>query len=129
MLNKFKKSIKQEYFPSRGLGEARIGVVRKIISDFKKTTKSNQNIIDLLLFHVEQGVDYTNEHGDIDERFYSSIESSFDSAMELIIKDNLYQDYQERCSTIVSHTDGIGWGFHDRFKELHCLTFKKDYPQ
>jgi hypothetical protein len=73
---------------------------------------------------VEQGVDYTNEYGDIDERFYSSIESSFESAMELIKKERLYQEFQARCLKIVEKTDGIGWGFHDCLGDLYYSTFK-----
>lgn len=124
VLNKFKKSIRHEYFPARGFGNARAGVVRKTISDFKKISKSNRNLIDLLIFHVEQGVDFTNEYGDIDENFYSSIESSFKSAMELIKKEHAYQEYQARCLEIVEETDGIGWGFHDCLADLYYSTFK-----
>ncbi|HCE44569.1 MAG TPA: hypothetical protein DET40_13570 [Lentisphaeria bacterium] len=124
VLNKFKESIRKEYFPSKGIGNAKAGVARKIISDFKKISKSNHDLIDLLVFHVEQGVDSTNEYGDIDETFYSSIESSFKSAMELIKKDKLHQDFQSRCLKVVEETDGIGWGFHDCLADLYYSTYE-----
>ncbi len=124
VLNKFKKTIRQEFFPSKGIGNAKAGVVRKIISDFKKISTSDRDLIDLLVFHVEQGVEFTNEYGDIDENFYSSIESSFKSAMELIKKERLYQDFQTRCLEIVDETDGIGWGFHDCLADLYYSTFE-----
>jgi hypothetical protein len=124
VLEKFKRLIKQEYFPSKGFGDARAGIIRKIISDFKKIAKSNTDLIELLVYHVEQGVKYTNEFGDIDERFYSSIERSFESALILIKKEKLFEEYQERCFKIFKDTDGIGWGFHDCLGELHYSTFK-----
>jgi hypothetical protein len=123
ILEKFKKQIKREYFPSRGFGNARAGVVRKILSDFKKVSKSNRDFIELLVFHVEQGVKYTNEYGDVDERFYSSVVSSFDSAMKLIKKEKIFQDYRDRCLKIAKDTDGIGWGFHDCLADLCYSTF------
>jgi hypothetical protein len=124
ILDKFKKLVKQEYFPARGFGDARAGIVRKILSDFKKISKSNHDLIDLLIYHVEQGVKYTNEYGDIDEKFYSSIESSFDSAMNLIKKDKSFQKYKKRCLKIINDTDGIGWGFHDCLADLYYSKFK-----
>jgi hypothetical protein len=121
---KYKKLISQEYFPHRGFGEARAGIIRKVLSDFKKISKSNHELIDLLVYHVELGVKYTNIYGDIDERFYSSIESSFESATSLIKKNRLFLEYQERCSHIVEETDGIGWGFHDFLADIYYSTFK-----
>jgi hypothetical protein len=49
VLEKFKRLIKQEYFPSKGFGDARAGIIRKIISDFKKIAKSNTDLIELLI--------------------------------------------------------------------------------
>jgi len=124
VLAKFKKAIKEEYFPSRGDGFPQASEIRKLISDFKKISNSNRDLADLLIFRVEQGVDFTNEYGDIDEQFYSSIESSFDAATKLIKKGNLYSEFQERCLKIVEETDGIGWGFHDCLADLYYETFQ-----
>ena len=124
VLDKFRKSIKEEYFPSRGFGDARAGVVRKIIAEYKKISKSNNDLTELLLYHVEQGVKYTNEFGDIDERFYASIERSFEAALKLIKKEKLFDKYQERCFKVVNDTDGIGWEFHDGLGDLYYSTFE-----
>jgi hypothetical protein len=124
VVDKYKKMIKQEYFPARGFGDARAGVVRKILSNFKKISKSDDDLINLLIYHVEQGVKFTKDYGDIDERFYASIESSFDFAMNLVKTDESFQKYKERCLKIVNDSDGIGWGFHDFLADLYYETFE-----
>lgn len=66
-----------------------------------------------MLYYVEQGVDFTNEYGDIDEPFYNSMESMFDQALKLILETDLQDTFFSRCRAIVKKTSHIGWGFHD----------------
>ncbi len=108
---KFKKKIKDEFFPARGDGHARAGVVRGIIAAFKRVSASKRDLADLYIYHVEQGVKFTNEYGDINESFYNSIESSFEYAMKLIKKEKLLEEFQQRCAKIVGDSEDTGWGF------------------
>jgi hypothetical protein len=62
---RYKATIQNEFFPKRGLGKARLSIAKKAISDFKKISSSPELICDLMLFYVEQGVEFTNEYGDI----------------------------------------------------------------
>ena len=126
VLARFKKKIRDEFFPARGEGDARAGVVRSAISDFKKVSKSKRDLAKLLLFHVEQGVKYTNEYGDIDENFYSTLESSFEAATKLMSKEKLLPEFQKRCSRIVKNTEDIGWGFHDFLAGVYYSTYGED---
>lgn len=43
-LEKYKKIIKDEFFPERGFGKLRYGVMRKALSNFKKISKNPKNI-------------------------------------------------------------------------------------
>lgn len=54
-LNKYKKIIKEEYFPSRGEEKCRVSVCKKAISDFKKLKPDARDVADLMVFFVEQG--------------------------------------------------------------------------
>ena len=76
IIDGYKKTIRNEFFPSRGFGRAKLSVAKKALSDYKKVADSPSSVIDLMLFYVEQGVQFTESYGDIDEPFYYSMESA-----------------------------------------------------
>ena len=59
-----------------------MSVAKKAISDFKKLSDSPLNNADIMLHYVENGVQFTDAYGDIDERFYTSMENMFDDAVK-----------------------------------------------
>jgi hypothetical protein len=118
-----KKEIENEFFPSRGLGKARLSVTKKAISEYKKLCKTEVGLIDIMLFYVEQGVKFTNAYGDIDEPFYISMEGMYEKAVEAIVKLRLKDVFKERCRKIMSDTLGMGWGFHDTLCEIYEDNF------
>lgn len=79
-----------------------------------------------MLFYVETGVEFTNDFGDIDEGFYSSLETTYVSALTLMRKENFLDKFAHRAGKIVSDTNGIGWGFHDYLADVHH-KFYADY--
>jgi hypothetical protein len=124
----YKRAIKKEFNPERGLPRLNIGAARKALTSFKKASATPEAIIDMLLYYVEQGVACTNQYGDIDERFYSSLESAFAEALEVIRKtgrSDIAEAFRPRLASIVSDTDGIGWGFHDFLSD----AFHEAYPR
>ncbi len=123
VLNKYKKIIENEFFPTRGIGRGKLSVAKKAISDYRKIGKSPESMADLLLFYVEQGVKFTNEYGDIDAPFYSSMESVYQQVVEWISKYQLQRLFQSRCQKIVEDTKEIGWGFHDTLTEIYTEGF------
>ena len=124
VFEKYKKIVENEFFPTRGFGKVRLSTARKAISDFKKISTSNTDISDIMLFYVENGVEFTNEYGDIDEAFYMSIESMYQTALKFICKANLLDDFYERCQAIVNNTANIGWGFHDGLSDTFYTYFQ-----
>jgi hypothetical protein len=70
--------------------------------------------------YVENGTQYTHEYGDIDERFYNSMESALDELAALLHGEAraLYPDFAERLATVEQMSDGIGWGFHDYIADV-----------
>ncbi len=119
----YKARIKNEFFPARGYGTAKLSVARKAIADYKKMSSSPEALVDLMVFYVEMGVRFTNEYGDIDERFYLSMESMFEQVSKLIVKHGLQRQFEARCRAIVRNTSGIGWGFHDTLSEIYSESF------
>jgi hypothetical protein len=119
LLEQYKSVVRNEFFPARGFGEARLSIARKAVNDYKKVSDSHEGLIDLMLFYVEMGVRYTNAYGDINESFYSSMESMYERATKHIAEHNLRDQFQQRCRRIVSDTSGIGWGFHDTLCDIY----------
>ena len=67
-----------------------------------------------MLYYVECGVEFTNLYGDIDERFYYSLESMFaDFVMILnsMENDSFYRRQSKRIRAVFEDTRNIGWGF------------------
>jgi hypothetical protein len=54
VLTKYKKIIEDEFFPTRGFGKARLSIAKKAISDYRKVCNNEVDIIDIMLFYVEQ---------------------------------------------------------------------------
>lgn len=123
VIAKYKKIIKQEIFPSRGLPSLKYSVARKAVSDYKKVCRNPANIAELMIFYVEQGVKCTNEYGDIDEPFYNSMESMFAAAVKHIVKYDLKDQFEEPCRRIVEQTSHCGWGFHDTLSDIYNEAF------
>lgn len=97
---------------------------RKAISDYKKALGDSEGLIELMVYYCECGVDFTLEFGDIDERFYMSIESMYESALKLLKKhQQCKHQFFTRVEQIVHNTRHMGWGFHDTLAATfheHC---------
>ncbi|MEH6579651.1 MAG: DUF6155 family protein [Amphritea sp.] len=117
--------IEAEFFPKSQYADppCRLSVAKKAISDYKKTSSSDTNLADIMFFYVECGVEFTNTYGDINERFYSSMESVYISVCEFIVKSNQENNFQERALNIVTDTSGCGWGFHEALVETYYEYF------
>jgi hypothetical protein len=70
---------------------------------------------ELMMTYVETGVAFTNEFGDINEAFYSSVESVLYELDALLRREatELYPAFRDRLAKARSDTRHIGWGFHD----------------
>jgi hypothetical protein len=115
ILEKYRRKIVAQFFPARGDGKLKLGEARKAIRDYRKATGNLPGTAELLLTYVENGAKFTHEYGDIDERFYSSVESALDELATLLrgAAREIYPQFRDRLASVEQMTDGIGWGFHD----------------
>jgi hypothetical protein len=114
-LEKYRRKIVEQFFPVRGFGKLKLGEARKAIRDYRKATGNLAGTAELLMTYVENGAQFTCEYGDIDERFYNSVESALTELAGLLrgkAREH-YPKFQDRLSAIEQMTEGIGWGFHD----------------
>jgi hypothetical protein len=123
VLEKYKNIIRNEFFPDRGLGKARLSVARKAVNDFKKVARSPDSVADLMVFYVEQGVAFTEAYGDIDEPFYNSMESMYEKAAQWITQHSLTGGFPQRCHRMVAATAHMGWGFPDTLSDIYQEYF------
>jgi hypothetical protein len=113
-LEKYRSKIVEQFFPTRGEGKLKLGEARKAIRDYRNATGNLAGTAELLMTYVENGAEFTADYGDIDERFYSSVESVLDELAALLRgEEGMYPQFSERLARVEQLTDGIGWGFHD----------------
>ncbi|AXJ00582.1 hypothetical protein CYPRO_1325 [Cyclonatronum proteinivorum] len=88
---------------------------RKEVSDYSKMLKKYPRYIaDLKLYYVEVGNEVTKEFGDIDERFYDSVESMFIAFCKYIREHpQLYAVFRDRLKKLYIESQNIGWGYSD----------------
>ncbi len=115
VLEKYRRKIVEQFFPARGEGKLKPGEARKAIRDYRRVTRNVAGTAELLMTFVENGTRFTHEYGDIDERFYSSVESALDELAALLRGEarEIYPQLSGRLAKVEQMTDGIGWGFHD----------------
>ena len=118
----YKSKVYDVFFPGNMNAQFKIGEARKAVNDFKKLCTDEKLAIDLMLYYVEMGVEFTNTYGDINESFYSSIESMYQSVIDLINKykdPEIFNILSKRLKAVVNDTGGIGWGFHDNLSDMY----------
>lgn len=123
--DKYRNKVYEAFYPKRGYN-LKLKDGKQAISDFRKLGPSSDLLADLMLFYVETGVKFTKEFGDINEGFYSSMETTYLAALTLMEKEFLLDKFADRAGKVVSDSSGIGWGFHDYLGEVHS-EFYDDY--
>lgn len=118
LFDKYRDKVFEAFYPKRGYSY-KLKDGKQAISDFKKLGPSSDLLAGLMLFYVETGVEFTNDFGDIDEGFYSSMEKTYVAALTLMKKENILDKFTDRSKKIVTDTSGIGWGFHDYLADVH----------
>lgn len=122
ILEKYKNKVYDVFFPKSMRAQFKIGEAKKAVNDFTKMCSDEKNTIDLMLYYVEMGVEFTNTYGDIGESFYSSIESMYEAVIKVVNKQKdaeIFHIFQERLKVVVYNTSGIGWGFHDNLSDMY----------
>jgi hypothetical protein len=114
-LESYCKRVIEPFYPPRGVGKLKLGEARKAIREYRKATSDIRGTVELLMIYVENGTRFTRQYGDIDARFYSSLESALDELAALLrdqARDS-YHDLSERLSSLALSARYIGWGFGD----------------
>ena len=100
--------------------QIRLSIGKRAISDYLKATKDKIGQLELMVHYLESGNQFTVDFGDIDERFYSSLESMFDRIIAALRKQpsNIQEQYLSRLEDVVVSARCIGWGYHDYISDV-----------
>jgi len=98
----------------------------KAISDFAKATGDEERTIDLMIYFVECGNQFTLDYGDIDEVFYDTLIEMYEKAVGRVRKmpKSKQGPFRKRLGKIMKSADGIGWGYHDDLGDLYYGAFQ-----
>jgi hypothetical protein len=120
LLEKYKQKVEHEFYPKRGFGRLNLREAKKAISNFRKICTDKLMGIDIMLFYVENCVEFTNDFGDISETFYNSAASVFASAVKEInsCDKSVYDNFADRLSAIIGSACQ-GWGFQDELSDIY----------
>jgi hypothetical protein len=114
-LESYRKRVTEPFYPARGEAKLKLGEARKAIREYHKATGDAAGTIELLLTYSEAGAEFTNDLGDIDDRFYDSLCSAMEDLADRLRKEGVtaWNTFSPRLGKLVSSTHGIGWGYHD----------------
>ena len=125
-LESYKKAIDDAIYPNVYESKPiRVSIAKKAISHYTKATGDQAGILELMVYFVERGNQFTVDFGDIDEGFYSSLESMFGRILETLKGSDheVIAHFLPRLVAIRDAAAGIGWGYHDYL----CGTLAKAF--
>lgn len=116
VLESFKQIVRSEFFPDKGLGGLRSDVTRKAVMDYSKGSGDLEGTMELMLFFVENVVEFVNEYGGIDEEFIDEGYEMLRKFCELLKTPDgqrLYPIFKARLLKLRRESDDMGYGFGD----------------
>jgi hypothetical protein len=118
-VERYRRTIIEQFYPSRGFGKLKLAEARRAIRDYRKATGNLVGMIDLMLTYVENGTQFTRDFGDVNEAYYNSLESVLGEMTKLLLKEQpaLYPQFRERIQALAAHADHIGWGYGDALRD------------
>ncbi len=119
LLANAKKQLYDIFFSKESLS---LRNAKAVLSGFKKMAKNKEDYFDLELYYVELGTAYTNEYGDINEAFYSSLISVFADFCENVKQSggsDFLHSVRMRLDRLNEEAQDIGWGYGYEIGELY----------
>lgn len=126
-LGPYKKMIEESIYPDMYSNKpVRISLAKKAIRRYTKATNDVAGTLELMVYFVERGTKFTADCGDIDEAFYSSLESMFGRVLDTLKRSapEVMARFLPRLTAVRDAADGIGWGYYDYL----CDALEQAFP-
>ena len=111
-----KKRVRRNFFTARGYANLNLRAAKAEITAFKKIFGDTEKLLDLELYYVECGIEFTNALGDINASFYNSMGGMYEKVVKDLMKTGdreLIMRFMPRMENARKETCYIGWGFGD----------------
>ena len=126
----YKKTINECMYPDVYRNKPiQISRAKKAISSYSKAVDDPLGEIQLMVFFVECGNNFTVSFGDIDEGFYDALNRMYRRAIQKVLSLPKEQQsgFKERLEKIMTSASGIGWGYHDMLSDDYYSAFPEDF--
>ena len=118
------KEIERAFAPRRGLPTFKTGPARQAVKNYAQFAPPQQ-VLDLELHFVEQGISCTAAYGDLDGAVYNSVTSVWQAALRRAADLPERDVPWSRLERTVANAQGYGWGFSDEMQALYDAFLKE----
>lgn len=128
-LKPYKKIIEDALFPNvMSNDDVEIATAKKAISDYGKAVGDPKGMLELMVYFVECGANFSLDVGYGDEYFFAALERMYEKAIKLLLTldETTIDDYYDRFEDLVTSTRDIGWGFHDTLGAIFSEAFPEE---
>ena len=117
IIEKYKKALEKEYFPTRGHGKARSSRVNKILKEFAQIAAFKEDILEMQWYQIERAVVYYQAYHYEYEPFINNLLKNWTTFLSAARSENSLFQFQERIEIMFSDHFKKFWLF-GRFWEI-----------
>lgn len=125
------EKIHREFFPNRGNPRLSLRDAKTAITTFQKVCTDTAMVLDVQIYYVECGVEFTKQYGESSEAFYSSMGKMFSSVVETMIKlddETMFRRFENRMRQLMK-ISSLDAGFEGEFSAFYNLKWVNDTAQ
>ncbi|WP_415874784.1 DUF6155 family protein [Clostridium sp.] len=101
LLEQYKMLIKKKFYFYKGKVKVRYADISKIIREFNDKATMPDNVVELMLYYIDLGIELANTYGMAEEEFYINVEATFLKALKHISKYDLKDTFKDKVKSIV----------------------------
>ncbi len=119
VLKVYKDKIYKQFRTSAGNPRGMVNntTIRGIISDYEKIAVFPYDVVDLLIYRVEEATELANDYGGMAESNYNAAITSFKKAMTLVKEHGLMSHFEDRCKMIFK-SNNLDYWYIEQLEEL-----------
>ncbi|QGU96290.1 hypothetical protein GOM49_15365 [Clostridium bovifaecis] len=118
LLEEYKVLIKGEFFYYKGKVKVKYSRVSDIIREFNEKATTPDKTVELMLYYVELGVEFTNLYGVMEEEFYINVEATFNKALNHIYKHELKAVFKNKIKKTIDNILVIDGDFKNNMSNI-----------